>query len=1789
MPQHGRTTSRIVALISSLVMLLTMMAPVGAQESTPSDSAESSATQENTPAAEKIDEDLEKIFETEDEAQFLVLFEEKADTSAATGISDWEERGRYVYETLTRHAEETQADVIADLDARGVEYQSFWIVNTVLVTGTSDTAMAMAAHPEVEKIEFARNFEIPEPEPVEPNNETQATEWGLNAINAPDVWDQYGATGQGIVVGVIDSGVQWDHPALINHYRGNVDGDVDHEYNWFDPTRACGDPSPEPCAVFAHGTHVTGTVAGDDGGDNQIGVAPGAKWITAVGCDIPPNNCSTAALLGAGQWMAAPTDTEGNNENPDMRPHIVNNSWGGPGGDDWYMEIVDNWIAFGMFPQFASGNPGPACGAAGSPGDYAQSYSTGGFDINGNVYVNSGRGPSAMDGGTKPNISAPAVNVRSSVPGDGYANFTGTSMASPHVAGAVAVVWSAAPALVGDVDGTKELLNQTAIDTENLDCGGAPENNNVWGEGKLDLLASMNAAPIGDTGTVAGTVTDSGGAPIAGATVEFVGPFERTATTGDDGAYSILLPVGDYTATASAYGYVPEPASVTVTADSTTTQDFTLTSAPSNTVTGTVTDAGGHGWPLYARIDVPEHPDSPFFTDPVTGEYSVDLLESTEYTMEVSAVVPGYVPETRTVTVPPDDTVQDFALDVDVLACTAPGYVPDADGVYETFDTDTLPEGWEVVDNTDPPTGQVWVFNDPGERGNLTGGEGNFAIVDSDEYGSDGVQNTELISPPVDFTQFENPSLDYKTDYNDWSVDEEIASVDLSVDNGETWEQVWVHQGADFRGDVHVDLPQAADAIQARIRFHYYDADFAFWWQVDDVLMGELLCLPEESGVVVGNVSDLDTGDPIVGATVTMDDSPEITTDTVATPDDPGLDDGFYILTVPGSGDTTLTASMNQYAPSTETVTVVADGVVAQDFQLASGQLAVTPDSLSATLEMGETATQELEISNVGSGAASFSLLDSETGFDPASGAPSETLSETGAPELRIEGEFSPLQSIGDQKEDASVSTPPETSDEPWVDIADYPSNLMDASAATGPDGLVYVVGGIVASGSPLDTLRAYDPATDTWSDKTSMQNTRQKPGVAFVGDQLYVAAGWSETGATQPRTDIYDPATDTWTSGADVPTAHAAPGVAVVDDVIYLIGGCQDACGSTDVFSYDTSSDTWSTETDYPLTISWTHCGAFGETIYCAGGIDSSSGTDTATDATYSYDPATGTWTEVAPLPETLWAGASIATTEHLMISGGVTDGFATVSNVGYFYDPAVDSWDSLPNANNARYRSAGACGFYKIGGSISNFNADPASEHLPGFDQCGSGDAPWLSQDPTEGTLAPGESTTVTVTYDASVDEVDTPGVYHANILVSDDTPHSVPAVPVEMTVNAPANWGKIDVNVEGLEHCDAPGSPLAGASVDINGTSGTTDGDGYYFNWIEQGTYTVAVSADGFVSDSGEVTVVAGEIVAIDFSLRPVLPCGEITPDAFDFVLKLDASGSGEINFANTGAADLEFEIGERPITNTAAPADLKPVDENASSPAPDASQEGSGESAALAGTKQTGQAPEIQDIGDWSPVAALTGGTVRFGKAQCPGELGSFYKIAGVTTSAAISDETSRYDAATDTWTQLAPMPEGGREAPTATCTDDGRIHVIGGTSGGVATDTHFVYDIASDTWEQAAPAPRIVWTAASAVWNGKLYLVGGANSTTVGLGKSAEVNIYDIATDTWEDNAEPMPVAMSAMGYTQAGSYLYVVGGWGENAPSNETTTFRFDLDAGTWETGPEFASARGDLGLAVTD
>jgi subtilisin family serine protease/Zn-dependent metalloprotease len=448
---------------------------------------------------------------------YLIHLAERADLRPAAAIGDWAARGQFVYQALRNTAARSQASLITELTRAGIPYQSFWISNALAVTTDRKRMELLANDPLVATIQPLQIHPLVEPLPGQPQgNQVQAIEWNLSRIQAPAVWSTLGVTGTGIVVANIDTGVRFTHQALVHQYRGNNGGLFSHDYNWFDPQ---GVTTPED--ENDHGTHTMGSMVGADGGANQVGVAPGARWIAADGCDAA--GCPDPDLLASAQWILAPTRLNGQDANPALRPHVVNNSWGDCGTvlNQWYADAVAAWRAAGILPIFSNGNTGNCgypqafCGSVGNPARYASVVGVGATDSNDQIGLFSLWGPTddaASPDRIKPDVSAPGVNIRSAVSsgGDnGYAIYSGTSMAAPHVAGAVALILSANPLLIGQLAELEQWLERTAHKIpQATGCGNeGPGNvpNHAFGHGRIDVLAAVTEAQRGNWLTVAPT------------------------------------------------------------------------------------------------------------------------------------------------------------------------------------------------------------------------------------------------------------------------------------------------------------------------------------------------------------------------------------------------------------------------------------------------------------------------------------------------------------------------------------------------------------------------------------------------------------------------------------------------------------------------------------------------------------------------------------------------------------------------------------------------------------------------------------------------------------------------------------------------------------------------------------------------------------------------------------------------------------------------------------------------------------------------------------------------------------------------------------------------------------------------------------------------------------------------------------------------------------------------------------------------------------------------------------
>jgi len=442
-------------------------------------------------AAEKVSPMVLRDTANGHRTSFLVILASQANLSGAATLTGKAAKGTYVFNTLTAEANRTQAPIKALLDRMGATYRSHWAVNLLRVQGGRDVVDALAARNDVAAIvpnPWIKSTILPKaaarPTPQAPST----IEWNVLRVKAPQAWS-HGFTGQGIVLGNIDTGQQWDHPALKPHYRGWNGSTADHNYNWYDATNPANRVPQDP---YGHGTHTAGTMVGDDGGTNQIGVAPGAQWMSCRSMDSSGFG-SPDTYITCFEFMMAPWNLDGQNPDPTKAPVAVSNSW--------YCSIslegcsqnvlfgtVQAVRAAGIVPVVAAGNAGPGCqtiGNDGPPAQYDESFTVGATTSSNTLAFFSSRGPATFQGTRiKPDIVAPGQTVRSSYPPNTYATLDGTSMATPHIAGVIAILYSAKPQLIGDVDGTETALENSAIHINSSECssnGSFPNNLYGWG------------------------------------------------------------------------------------------------------------------------------------------------------------------------------------------------------------------------------------------------------------------------------------------------------------------------------------------------------------------------------------------------------------------------------------------------------------------------------------------------------------------------------------------------------------------------------------------------------------------------------------------------------------------------------------------------------------------------------------------------------------------------------------------------------------------------------------------------------------------------------------------------------------------------------------------------------------------------------------------------------------------------------------------------------------------------------------------------------------------------------------------------------------------------------------------------------------------------------------------------------------------------------------------------------------------------------------------------------------
>jgi subtilisin family serine protease len=445
--------------------------------------------------------------------RYLAVLAEQA--NAENNIRDWNAKGWYVYNTLKGVADRTQPPVRTFLDSQKRagnvdKYKGYYIINALAVWGNLSSAEALANLPEISRVDAFPTVNLDEPLVAKAANSPNAIEWNVSHIRAPQAW-ALGYTGVGVTVGSVDTGARYTHQAIVRQYRGNLGGTFDHNYNWWPAVGSSQVPVDDSASSF-HGSHTIGTIVGEDASQtNQIGVAPGAKWIATNGI---ASGATDPDIIEAGQWMAAPTDLTGSNPDPARRPRIVSNSWGYGGSSfncttaTFYRAVVQNWRAAGIFPSFSAGNAGTTGNRP--PSAYPETFESGSIDVNWNISSFSSRGPSCFDAGRHPQVVTGGSNVRSVNGGGdtGYSLLSGTSMAQPATAGSVAVLLQANPNLT--VPELWYILTSTAVMTPGW--GIPPSNTYGWGVVQLDAAVLLAIQMGGPTHTP--TVTNTPCSPV---------------------------------------------------------------------------------------------------------------------------------------------------------------------------------------------------------------------------------------------------------------------------------------------------------------------------------------------------------------------------------------------------------------------------------------------------------------------------------------------------------------------------------------------------------------------------------------------------------------------------------------------------------------------------------------------------------------------------------------------------------------------------------------------------------------------------------------------------------------------------------------------------------------------------------------------------------------------------------------------------------------------------------------------------------------------------------------------------------------------------------------------------------------------------------------------------------------------------------------------------------------------------------------------------------------------------
>ncbi len=967
---------------------------------------------------------------------------------------------------------------------------------------------------------------------------------------------------------------------------------------------------------------------------------------------------------------------------------------------------------------------------------------------------------------------------------------------------------------------------------------------------------------IGPQGALQGKITSSlTSAPIDGATIQATQSSTQTLVTSSNSAgdYLIVAPAGSYTVTASAYGYYPLVESgVEILSGTTTLRNYALEIAPSHVISGVVRDAA-NGWPLYAKISLSGIDAGPIWSDPLSGFYSLEIPDGSSLDFTVEAFLEGYQPGEASVSNITGDMSVNFDLPVDPSLCSTPGYQPQVSPLFSS-DFENGSGGLSVSGTSSWAWGAV-----TSGPGSAHSGVNAWATNLDGHYSN--YENGYLSLPAIDLSAFsgQTPALRW----SQWLQTEacyDFASIEASKDGGGSWQVVNgpLSGAIDSSWQEHyLTLDPAYAVANLRICFRFTsDATVTYpGWYIDDLTVGMGECVPIPGGLVSGNVLEGNTLTGLNGAVVSSDSG--VSTTSLPTPQDPNLEDGFYTLFFP-TGTYTLTAAyLAGYNPDVRQVEIEQFGSVGQDFILQAGMLGVEPGKISANLQMGDTVTRTLTITNQGGASANVELVE-------------------------LLGSHLP---IGPFEE-------PDFATKPFK--ADLPSAKgLGAPAAAGGEPLQAgdVIQSWVPGNAALVWAAAYDPQHSTvWASSPSQLWGGVDEIFEFEPDGEPTGRSY-----THPMAHVSGPADlafnlntgNLWimnvNTGYDNCIHEIDPNQGYTGEKI-CPGGASGFAISQRGLAYDPFSDTF-------FAGGWNNL-----MIYHFdrdGNILSSVNSGLAISG-LAYNPETKHLFALTSESDTRVFVLDAAQEYAVLGQFKVSKGFGTYSGGGLEIDCQGSLWAVDINENRVVQLESGEPG---------------------GFCQT---DIPWIASQPVSATLAAHTTLPFTITLDASVPEVDQPGLYSMIYRVNEDTPFAVANIPVSMTVSAPASWGKLAGNIQSLGYCDADAYPLANADVTISSSNGlswtmTTDAQGHYQRWVDElgSPFTVTASAPEHSAAIANGVVVAGGITStLDLDLVWLRSCTAVSPEGIDEAVKFGRQLTTDLQVSNYGHLETPYYWREYP---------------------------------------------------------------------------------------------------------------------------------------------------------------------------------------------------------------------------------------------------------------------------------